>query len=325
MEHSKNLYIFSFNPMKLFLLNLFKITAVFILLVITQFLLFKTLLAGNVSFEVSKKKSILILGDSQVETSFDDSVLDDCINFAKAGDPIFFNYIKLKKIIDNNTHIKTVVLGFSPSNLDSKGFYEVPKMKSKIITYFYLLDYNDYTDIIKFNKEGLVRGVTGVPKYAIKLKEIIKGVGIEKMKIGGFRPIPITVSELSEDVLLKDTISLSNPDPIAIKYFNEIVNFCESNGLNLIVINTPVHKSLSKRQIPRKKGYDKFFKELYPDVILWDYENLSMKDYYYFDNNHLNCHGAKVFSEFIGEKLNDFKRTSEKSSENKIIDENSSF
>jgi hypothetical protein len=298
------------NQINLFIVNIFKIIAVFITLIIIQFFLFKVLLTNNVNFEVSKDKTILILGDSQTETALNDSILKNCINFSKAGDPLFFNYIKLKKIIKNNTHIKTIILGFSPSNLDSKGFYEVPKMKSKFITYFYLIDYPNYIDIIKYNPEGLIRGLSGLGKYFIQLNEIIKGKGIEDMKIGGFRPIPYKISELKENIKKDTLIAKSNPNQIAIKYFTKIVELCETKGLKLIVVNTPIHKSLSKRQLSRKEGYNMFFRESHPDIILLDYENLKMDDIYYFDNNHLNYKGANIFSEYVNVELNKFKMIS---------------
>jgi hypothetical protein len=292
--------------MKLFLINLFKIIAVFIVLTIIQFFLFKVLLTNNVSFEVSKAKTILILGDSQTETSLNDSIIKNSINLSKAGDPLFFNYVKLKTIIKNNTHIKTVVLGFSPSNLDSKGFYEVPKMKSKYINYFYLIEYIDCIDIINSNSEGFIRGVTGLGKYWLNFNEIISGKGIEEMKVGGFRAIPYGFSELSEDIKNDIEETKSNPDTISIKYFYKIADFCEVNDLNLIVLNTPVHESLIKRSRLRKKGYNTFLKKINPKIVLWDFEHFKIEDKYYFDNNHLNYKGAEIFSKYIHKELNKF-------------------
>jgi hypothetical protein len=289
--------------MKLFIKNFLKLILIFTSLILIQFFFFKEVLKKQVDFTIPKEKSVLILGDSQSETALNDSIIQNSINFSKAGDPLFFNYVKLKKIIENNDHIKTLLLGFSPGNLDSKGFYEIPKMKSKYMLYFYLIDYADHEDIIKHNYEGFIRGLTGLSKYFFKAKQIIKGSELEDMAVGGFRAIPSSESILQEEIENEVKIFESNPDDLSIKYFDKIVQLCNNHNIKLIIINTPVHESLSKRQLKRKKGYNDFFKKSHPNTTLWDFEYFKIDDMFYYDNNHLNSEGASIFSRYINQKL----------------------
>ena len=290
--------------MKLFLKSIFKFILAFSLIIIIQLLFFKYLLFYNVDFHLSKDKTTLILGDSQTETALNDSIIKNSVNLSKAGDPLYFNYIKLKKILKNNSQIKTLVLGFSPSNLISKGFYEVPKMKSKYKTYFYLIDFKDYGDLIDYNFEGFIRGATGLESYLLKSWKIIITKDITKIGIGGFRPISYNISKLDDDILLNNSILPKNePDQIAVRYFYRIIEICQNNDIELIVINTPLHSSLSDKQINHKRVYDQFMSKINRNVLKWDYEYYNLDDFYFYDDNHLNLKGAEIFSHYINNKL----------------------
>jgi lysophospholipase L1-like esterase len=289
--------------MKLFLFSIVKFFVVFISLILVQFLFFKLILVNNVDLKIDQKKTILILGDSQTETALNDNFIKNSVNLSNAGDPIYFNYVKLKRIIEKNRQIETVILGFTSSNLDSKGFYEVPKFKSKYIAYFYLIDIKDYTDIIKYNLEGLIRGVTGLGRYFTKTVTIINEDKINNIGIGGFRPIPTHISNLEEDINNEKKIFKSEHDPLSIKYFLKIEALCKRENLNLIVLNSPVHKSLSKRQKVRNEKYLKFIEQFDSNIQFWNYEDLSLENKYFFDENHLNVKGAEIFSKLINKKL----------------------
>lgn len=195
--------------MKKFIKTFIKLISIFILLILAQMLLLKTFLNHKDKLNISKDKKVLILGDSQTEAALNDSIINISINYSNSGDPIFFNYVKLKKIVSKNIHIKKIVLGFTPNNLNSRGFYEVPKMKNKYINYFHFIDGEDYIDIIKYNYEGFIRGITGLSKIMFKT-----------YKIGGYRSLPSDNNKLEKDVIKnQNKFYKRNPDKVSIKYF----------------------------------------------------------------------------------------------------------
>ena len=289
--------------MKLFLLSIGKFFIAFASLILIQFLLFKVILTNNVDLKIDQIKTVLILGDSQTETALNDSIIENSINLSKAGDPLYFNYVKLKKIIEKNKQLETVILGFTSSNLDSKGFYEVPKFKSKYITYFYLIDFEDYTDIIENNQEGLIRGMTGLGRYFIKTRKLLNENEINRLGIGAFRPISPEISNLEYDIKNEVIIFGSSHDSLSIKYFLKIAALCKTNNLSLIALNAPVHKSLSIRQKVRNEEYLKFMKQFDTNIQFWNYEDFSLENRYFFDENHLNLKGAEIFSKLINKRL----------------------
>ena len=291
--------------MKSFLLILFKFSIAFVLLIFFQFIFFQFILKMNTNFKIEQNKTILILGDSQTEADLNDSIIQNSINFSNSGDPLFFNYIKLKKIIENNDNINTVLLGFSPNNLNSWGFYEAPKMKSMIVRYFFLMNFSDYLDVIKYNFNGFIQGVTGVYRSITK-KNFLNKSFLTEVDIGGFRKLPSgTKSLLEKDIKDKKSYNKGKPDKLSIKYFLKIVRICQDNNIRLIVINTPVHKSLVIKQKERKAGYIEYMEKINKNILFWDYENFKMDDIYFYDENHLNVQGANHFSNYINEKISE--------------------
>jgi hypothetical protein len=107
------------------------------ILIVIQFLGLKLILNHNTDYYLGKDKTTLIIGDSHIEADLNDSIISNSVNLAVGGSPVYFNYIKLKKILEHNNQIKTVILGYSPINLRSKGFYEVPKMKSMFVRHYF--------------------------------------------------------------------------------------------------------------------------------------------------------------------------------------------
>ena len=288
--------------MKLFLKTVAIFIITFIVLILLQLILLKSILNNNTNFTLNDTTSTLILGDSHIEAGLNDSIINNSINFSFGGSPTFFNYIKLKKIAKNNKQIKTVVFGYSPINLTGGGFYEVPKMKSMLINYYYLMDYSDYFDVAKYNFQGLISGITVISRSIADInfrqKENVKNVGI-----GGFRKMPLNTRELLEKDIRDKSIKKGYPDIISTKYFFKIVDFCENNDIKLIILNTPVHQSLIKKSEQRREEYDKFIKNLDLEIIFWDYEHLHFEDKYFYDENHLNYEGAMIFSNLINDRL----------------------
>lgn len=276
--------------MKKFIYNIIILLFIFIILVLIPVFILKT--TSNKSYlKQSKDNTILILGDSRTEAALDDSIVKKSKNFSNSGDHIFFNYIKLKKLVEQNEQINKVVLSFSPGDLDSPSFYMVTKMKGRFITYFDLIDFIDYKDIIVYNFEGFIRGITGISRLFIKSYEI-----------GGFIKLPIDPKYLDADIRNKTFIYKTHRDKLAIKYFNIIIDFCKINNIELIVINTPLHKSLSKRQIERKLDYKNFINNYSDDDFKYlDFEFFKLDDKYFFDTYHLNQKGAEIFSIYFND------------------------
>ncbi|QCX38824.1 hypothetical protein FF125_10405 [Aureibaculum algae] len=288
--------------MKLFIrkISIFIITIVG--LVCLQFIAFKFILNYNTDYKLNNDITTLILGDSHIEAGLNDSIIKNSINFSTGGSPVFFNYVKLKKIIENNKQIETVIMGYSPINMTGGGFYEVPKMKSMIIQYYYLMDYKDFYDVSKYNFQGLINGITGIFR-SVKKPNFLKKVNVKNSDLGGFRKLPMNTTGLLEKDIKNEKLKTGKPDKISTKYFLKIIEFCKNNNIRLIVLNTPVHGSLVRKSKQRREEYNKFMDRFNSDFVFWDYEGLHFDNKYFYDENHLNYEGAAIFSNLINDKL----------------------
>jgi len=230
--------------------------------------------------------------------------LSNSINLSNSGDPIYFFYVKLKKILNNGFSPKVLILGFSPNNLYSKNFYEVPRMKTKLKKYFFMMDLSDLQDIGHHNFTGGYQGLISTIFYSPRRKNFWSSSEITNVGIGGYRKLPIVKNGLLErDISESKTYNASEPDKISLKYFFKIIELCEQYKIRLIILNTPIHKSQQIKQQKQKEGYNNFIKNLGESIITWDYSNFELDDRYFYDENHLNENGASIFSAFINAKL----------------------
>ena len=89
-----------------------------------QFLFFQFTFKYFIDLNIDKSKSILILGDSQLQTDLNDTIIEGSINLCKGADVAYFSYIKLKNLKKFNPHIETLILGFNYDNMHSNSVDE---------------------------------------------------------------------------------------------------------------------------------------------------------------------------------------------------------
>lgn len=276
--------------------------------------LFKSITDINTNYNslLDDEFSVLILGDSQTEADLNDSIIKNSINLSNSGDPIYFFYIKLKKILKKGSSPKVLILSFSPNNLYSEGFNEVPKMKTKLKKYFFMMDWNDLQDIATHNFTGGYQGLISSIFYSPRTKNFWSRNEITEVAIGGYRKLPVDNNKLLEkDIAESKTFNASEPNKISLKYFLKIIELCEKYKIKLVLLNTPIHKSLQIKQQKQKESYDKFIGNLNENIVIWDYFNFELDDRYFYDENHLNEDGASIFSVFINAKLENAEKSFE--------------
>ena len=91
---------------------------------------------------------------------------------------------------------------------------------------------------------------------------------------------------------------------------NDIVNQCKKNNIAIICILPPAYYELSEKQ----KHQCEFFREycLENDIPLFDdFNNPFFMEHpeLFFDNNHLNGEGAKIYTQQILEKIGPYVKS----------------
>ena len=70
-------------------------------------------LSKNSYYAIDISKHILILGHSHSASSLNDTLIENTINLSSSGEPYFYTYYKLKKVIEANSNIDTVLLEYT--------------------------------------------------------------------------------------------------------------------------------------------------------------------------------------------------------------------
>lgn len=301
------------NRMKTFLNRILKFSSIFLLITVILILFFKAISDLNTDYSSLIEKndfSVLILGDSQPETALNDSIIENSINFSNSGDPVFFYYVKLKKLLEIGVSPDIVILGFSPINLYSKDFYKVSRMKTKLKKYFFMMDIKDLEDITLHNWKAAYQGLVSTIFYSPRSKNFWSQQDIMNLGVGGYKELPIEKgAPRTKNFAEKRNSTGLEPDQISLEYLEEIIKLCQRNGLKLVLLNTPVHESFQIIKVEQREDYKKFLQTLNDNIEVWDYDNFEMDDCNFYDQNHLNKEGAIIFSLFINSKLKEMKQS----------------
>lgn len=254
-------------------------------------------------FALPKNITTLILGHSQPECAFNDSLIPHVKNMAQGGEAYFYTYQKIKKIISANPHIKTVYLSFSNNQIESRmdnWTYDDEHMSTYFPKYAGQLDLDDYIVLLKHNYSSVLSGELRAMKNNISFLSKGKTNFLENNNWGGY----LFLKESKLDSIIKVNYirkiqkELSNKrSEINIIYLEKIVNICKVNKVNLIFFRTPIHPLLFS--IYNEHKFQNLRKQRFATIPFLDFHEFKLKHNEMRDFNHLNYKGAKKFSVYF--------------------------
>jgi len=279
---------------------------VFLILFVSIFIVSPYFLVRNFSkFTISPKKTILIVGHSHSTCAYNDKYLDDVFNISNNTEGYFYNYIKVKKVLEQNKHISSVLIEFSNNSIDyyknhprwhgKKEFLKFPRFAP-------FMEKEDYKHAIKQNLNGFIKAI---PKCFKNNLEIF-GWGFDYSKhIGGFKTKSVSkinsilLDSKNIDFLLHSEQKLAKEN---LKYLNILIGHCKKENVTPILIRSPLHK--------KYHGYNN--EELFSHLLTNDYKDLKFLDFSkypgrnseFLDLSHLNSLGSEKFSTWFNRMLN---------------------
>src|SRR5690606_13238176 len=69
------------------------------------------------NFRINSKDTTLIIGHSHSECAYNDSLITGVANYSDSGETYFYNYIKLKKLIQQNPHVNKILIEFTNNQI----------------------------------------------------------------------------------------------------------------------------------------------------------------------------------------------------------------
>jgi len=276
---------------------------------------------SQASFKIDPSKNILIMGESLTQFGINDTIFERGINLSQNGTAYMYTYCKLKKVLENNPHIDTVLLSFKYGLLErergERWIMQEDILVSKMAYYISLLGKDEF--LVYNDKKILLQAILKVPIRNVYL--IIKyfrrgqsNLTYKDLNIGGY--LKSNKQEVQRDLKEREQLMdmeypCEEESPLQKEYLLKIINYCRKHNVKLILISMPTYKPEFYGGID--KTYEYHSKHL-NEIQLLDYSNFIMPDEsYYRDVLHLNYKGAEVFSNYLQENLvNDLKMLDEK-------------
>ncbi len=251
----------------------------------------------------------LVIGDSHTELAVNDSLLPNTLNISTPAEGYIFTYLKLKQIIQNNSNVRSIMLGVSYHNFSS--FYDKYIFEEEpyalISQYISLMGYRDL--LMFFRKSPSIANISAIFRNSIE-----NLTAYEKNKfpyIGGFHIIE-NDDDLTEDRIIKRIKSqyYLNDQPLPISeintlYLKKIVEFCRGKNINLTFLNTPLFADYYAK-VPDNmiNEYKRVVKDL--GVAEISFEGLDLPaDCFLPDGDHLNYRGAMLATRYLVSKFAD--------------------
>lgn len=240
----------------------------------------------------SSNEDIIVIGSSRAENHFISEIIKEstglsCYNAGIGGQGLFFSYIEINEIVKRYKP-KHIILEVSPNVLIDKKSDE----KLKILLPYYKKDTLIYNKLFKPNSLEKIKLISSIYPYnsmivgfihAFIKKKIFNKSGFVGLK-GNINPK--TIRTYPDSKISIDWKNLTN-----------ISEKCKNNNIDLVVVISPIFKTdpLTEHII---KEIDLFCQKA-NNLRLIDYSNNAKfvnNNELFYDNLHLNEHGAKLFT-----------------------------
>lgn len=252
---------------------------------------------SQASFEINENITKLVIGHSHSECSVNDSILNNSINLSASGESYFYNYQKLRKILDENKHINTVFIEFTNNHVDSvmdDWIWGYEQMSFRLQYYSPFMDSEDFELLLEHNPTDLLASYSVATRKF--LYRIIRGDYYLIDEIGGYADARLSkvdeiIANNKFNVSISTNHSLSRTN---ISYLRKMIEFCRENNVKVFLIRSPMHPLYDG--LSNEAVYQNVLKRQFSDVDMLDFTAMYFPNNNYLDLQHLNYKGAEKFT-----------------------------
>lgn len=259
---------------------------------------------------------VLLLGDSHVGWNIDPAFIEHSINIGQDSESINFSYYKLLRMLELYPSIKTVIYGLGYHQLydfEGEAVYMLNRYDTILDDAFYRekleMEGSNFHFAMRraVNKYNLPVGVSNDIAVYLIHGIIFKGERLPWM--GMFKSYYENI--IDRDYYFKKTHHIhyfegSRPRQISelrVKMLKRIAETCQSRGIKLLLVNTPVHQSYYDKIPPGTISFvDSLATSLEaPGISYLNYSRMAVADGLFYDYHHLNKQGSDIFSEIVAQ------------------------
>lgn len=249
-------------------------------------------------YQIPTQKNILVIGDSLPTNAINDNIVDNVFNLAHHSTSYFHSFIKIKKLVEKNPQIDTLVLGYHYFSFEAsrnEWFNGETYLKRSLKNYFNLMTFKDYNTLFLTNPLQVLYYT--IPSIGENLSLICNSDRpLTSLEIGGHFGYDRTTP--AEEIPLK-TYDYNNPAKQEVIYIKEIYAYCKAKGIQLILLFppiTPKQEQAARDQLP---AYCQFALEQLPAASLVNHSTLDIGPTGFLDLIHLNESGAQKYSNYL--------------------------
>jgi len=262
--------------------------------------------ASGKFYKLPYEKSYLILGHSHTECAYNDTIISNVINLSSGGECYFYTYFKLKKLLDENSNLKGVFVGYS-NNVIAKDMDEWiwgdAYVSARYPKYSAFMDSDDIGLLVEKNPRKLM---TSLPIATKKYIGFLLGKSnniITDQAWGGyvFLEMDKTDSLIEAESALPQSPTENDISESNLRYLDKIVESCKSAGISLYLIRSPLHPKY--RGLYNEELFTRITSQRYGDVPFLDFKNFELQNNEFGDLEHLNYKGARKYSLFFHDML----------------------
>lgn len=251
-------------------------------------------------FRIAENRNVLLVGNSMGENGLNDSVITNWKNVCRGSDMYFTSYPMLKKCLEANPNIDTVVItaGIPAFDVFNDKYVSVQKLRLW------------RSRVAFFDREEL-KDMFTVPDYSTFITFMLsddRNSYFSKPELGAYQYLPESPNTFTKDSIEKSNRGYYNPTysdftegySLQIKYLKKIISLCKQKRVTCVLMSFPIY------EINRwygTDGYMKLLSTLDNNILIADYSRFNLPDKSYFiDINHLNYKGALYLSHDIMKK-----------------------
>jgi hypothetical protein len=256
-------------------------------------------------YKIDPNVNSIILGHSHPECAYNDSLIDHFKNYSNSGSSYFYTYFKVKKLIEQNSQIKTVFIEFTNNQIDSsmnEWIWGNKFLSASYPKYCAFMEADDYKMLLLNNWHSVLNSEAIALKNNLSFLLSSKQSYINESNWGGYKFLIrdktdslINAGKNTNQKLNKPELSEAN-----INYLLKIVKLCNSKNITVYLIRSPLH---NKYIINNETEFKEILKQQFPTIHFLDFKNFPLKNEDFGDLEHLNHKGAKKYSLFINDLI----------------------
>lgn len=261
----------------------------------------------NANFKINENIDKIIIGHSQPECAFNDSLIPNFKNLSKSAEAYFYNYQKLKKVLEQNPQIQEVFIEFNPTNImerEDQKIWMDKYINRNLPHYYSFLEPTDHWLLLRKNYLGYQHAT--LKSIGTNIKRIINNNENFIDSIGGYHYLKSNKTQKILDTLTNSfqheqigtTANISSYD---LNYLKKMVELCKERNKTVYLVRSPYHQKFVGNTY--EAIFQKIKDEQYSSIPFLDFKDYKLHNDEFGDLQHLNYLGARKFSVWFNQKL----------------------